>query len=81
MRMFGPLRLPRSRAERDLLSVERDDLLHRLLALCRKNLDAAPECYLDLVEYYRFTRDKAGLEKQVDAALKKIFDDQGRMFE
>jgi len=65
--------LPESRAT--AINWYRDEITdrasaERLLALCRKNLDAAPECYLDLVEYYRFTRDKAGLEKQVDAALK-----------
>lgn len=41
----------------------------RLLDLCRKNLDAAPECYIDLVAYFRYGGDQKGLEKQVDAAL------------
>ncbi len=41
----------------------------RLLDLCRKSLDTAPDCHIDLASYYRYSGDHAGLVKQVDQAI------------
>ena len=44
----------------------------RLLAMCRKSLDLAPTCYVDLLRDMRARNDKAGMQRMVAAATSQL---------
>ena len=51
-------------------SVGEPDNARRLIEVCRKNLDIAPACYVDLALYHRYSQDRKGLEQLIDQALR-----------
>jgi hypothetical protein len=51
-------------------SLDMNGNAQRLLELCKKNLDIAPSCYVDLALYYRYAQQHQPLQALVQRALK-----------